>query len=107
VLYAVNAGTQVALIEWAEGERRLAEYEGTAARRAIVELVVREIVDELYRRVGATFTLDELGEEYAGASAWCLDTAQRVTDLNAAHDLSIVQDAAFAHFAREAIDYRS
>jgi hypothetical protein len=107
VLHAVNAGTQVALIEWAEGERRLAEYEGTAARRAIVELVVREIVDELYRRVGATFTLDELAEEYAGASAWCLDTAQQVTDLNAAHDLSIVQDAAFARFAREAIDYRS
>jgi len=56
--------------------------------------------------VGATFTLDELAEEYAGASALCLDTAQRVTDLTAAHDLSIVQDAAFARFARDAIDYR-
>lgn len=103
----MNAETEVALIEWAEGERRLDEFEGSAARRASVELVVRAIIDELYRRVGATFTLDELAEEYAGATAWCLDTAQRVTELIAAHDLSIVEDAAFARFAREAIDYRS
>jgi hypothetical protein len=102
----MKAETEVARIEWAEGERRLDEFEGTAARRASVELVVRAIIDELYRRVGATFTLDELAEEYAGATAWCLDTAQRVTDLTVAHDLSIVEDAAFARFAREAIDYR-
>ncbi|HEU0193197.1 MAG TPA: hypothetical protein VFQ71_03305 [Gaiellales bacterium] len=102
----MKPATEVARIEWAEGERRLNGFEGTAARRASVELVVRELVDELYRRVGATFTLDELADEYAGAAAWCLDIAQRVTDLNAAHDLSIVQDAAFARFARDAIDYR-
>jgi len=102
----VNASTEVARIEWAEGERRLAEFEGTAARRASVQLVVRAIVDELYRRVGSTFTLDELAAEYAGATAWCLDVAQRTTDVTAAHDLSIVQDAAFAWFAREATDFR-
>jgi len=102
----VKPTTEVALIEWGEGERRLDAFEGTAGRRASVELVVRELVDELYRRVGATFTLDELADEYAVAGAWCLDIAQRVTDLNEAHDLSIVQDAAFARFAREAIDFR-
>src|SRR5205814_3927104 len=98
--------TEVAMLEWAEGEKRLSEFEGTAAQRAAVEQVVAGIVDELYRRVGSTFTLDPLAAEYGQASAWCLDVAQRVTDMTAAHDLSIVRDAAFARFAREATDYR-
>lgn len=102
----MKAATEVAFIEWTEGERRVAELEVTRARREAVERVVREIVDELRRRMGTAFTLDELADEYASAGAWCLDLAQRTTDQPLAHDLSMVQDAAFAGFAREATDFR-
>jgi hypothetical protein len=100
--------TEVAILTWEEGarrfEQRLAEL--TAARRAVLEDVVREIVDELRRRVGSVYTVDELAEAYEDAASWCLDVAQRTTRQTWAHDLSIVQDAAFARFARNATDYR-
>ena len=43
---------------------------------------------------------------YASSEPWCLEVAQRMTDEIWAYDLSIVQAAAFARFARDAIDYR-
>jgi hypothetical protein len=68
--------------------------------------VVEEITAELRRRVGSTYSMDELAAEYDGAEAWTLDVAQRTTSHSWAYDLSVVQDAAFARFARDAIDYR-
>ena len=96
------------MIAWTEGARRLAELEAelTAARRRVLENVVREIVDELRRRVGSVYSLDELADAYEEAASWCLDVAQRTTGQPWAYDLSIVQDAAFANFARNATDYR-
>jgi hypothetical protein len=102
----MRAATEVALIEWIEGGRRLSELEVSAARRAVIEEVVAEIVAELRRRVGSVYTLDELAREYEDAAAWCLDVAQRTTGHTWAYDLALVQDAAFARFARDAIDYR-
>lgn len=102
----MRASTELALIEWVEGGRRLAELDVPASRRAVIEQVVDEIQAELRRRVGSTYTLDEVAAAYAGAEAWCLDVAQRTTGQTWAYDLSVVQDAAFARFARDAIDYR-
>ena len=104
----MRATTEVAILTWEEGARRLKEREAelTAARRAVLDDVVREIVDELRRRVGSVYSMDELAEAYEDAAAWCLDVAQRTTGQTWAHDLSIVQDAAFARFARNATDYR-
>ena len=102
----MNAHVEVAMQEWAAGERRLDELETTAARRAVIHGVVAEITAELRRRMGHAFDLAALSEEYAGAAAWCLDIAQRTTSQPWAHDLSLVQDAAFARIAREAIDFR-
>jgi hypothetical protein len=104
----MRAATEVAMIAWVEGARRLEEREAElpSARRAVLDQVVRELVDELRRRVGSTFTIDQLAEAYEEAAAWCLDIAQRTTGETWAHDLSIVQDAAFARFARNATDFR-
>ncbi len=104
----MRATTEVAILAWEQGTRRLEERESelTAARRAVLEDVVREIVDELRRRVGSVYTVDELAEAYEDAASWCLDVAQRTTGQTWAHDLSLVQDAAFARFVRNAIDYR-
>ena len=102
----MRAATEVALIEWREGERRLAALDLPVARRAVIEGVVEEIRAELRRRVGSTYDMDDLAAEYEGAESWCLDVAQRTTGHTWAYDLAVVQDAAFARFAREATDFR-
>jgi hypothetical protein len=102
----MNAAVEVAMQEWAAGERRLAELETTTARRAVIHGVVNEIAAELRRRMGHAFNLAALSDEYSVAAAWCLDIAQRTTQHPWAHDLSLVQDAAFARIARDAIDFR-
>jgi hypothetical protein len=106
VLLGVSAAVEVAMQEWTEGTRRLAALEVTAARRTVVHAVVAEIAAEVERRIGQTFTLAELAAQYGDAAAWSLDIAMRVSQQPLAHDLSIVQDAAFARVARNAIDYR-
>jgi hypothetical protein len=102
----VRAATEVALIEWREGQRRLAELDVPATRRVVIERVVDEIQAELRRRVGSTYDMDDLAAEYDRAEAWCLDVAQRTTGHTWAYDLAVVQDAAFARFARDATDFR-
>ena len=102
----MRAATEVALIEWREGQRRLAELDLPATRRMVIERVVDEIHAELRRRVGSTYDMDQLAAEYEGAEWWCLDVAQRTTGHTWAYDLAVVQDAAFARFARDATDFR-
>ena len=60
----LTAETQVALIEWAEGARRVRDLQVTAARRGVIDSVVAEIVAEILRRIGASFTLNELVQLY-------------------------------------------
>ena len=102
----MSAAVEVAMQEWTQGDRRLAALEVTAARRAVIHGVVAEIAAALERRMGQTFDLAELADEYGRAGGWCLDVAQRTTSQPWAHDLSIVQDAAFARVARNATDFR-
>ncbi len=102
----MTAAVELALLEWAEGTRRMAQLELTTRRRYVVELLVEEIDAEIVRRVGQTFDLARLADVYDSSEPWCRDVAQRVTDEPWAYDLSIVQPAAFARVARNALDYR-
>jgi hypothetical protein len=106
VLLRVTARVELALMEWEAGARRFAELDEPPRREAVFRAVVAAIVDELNRVMGQTFTLAELTDEYDRSAGWCRDVAQRTTDHIWAHDLTIVQDAAFARFARDAVDYR-
>ncbi|HEY3764345.1 MAG TPA: hypothetical protein VGL44_04245 [Gaiellales bacterium] len=106
MLHAVTAAVELALLEWAEGARRMAQLELTTRRRYVVELLVEELDAEIVRRVGQTFDLARLAAVYDSSEPWARDVAQRVTDEPWAYDLSIVQPAAFARVARNAIDYR-
>ena len=78
MLHAVTAAVELALLEWAEGARRLAALELTARRRFVVEAVVDELDAEIVRRVGQSFDLARLTSVYASSEPWCLDVAQRV-----------------------------
>ena len=93
--------------EWEEGYRRLeaAAEDPERYERLLAELEL--VLDELRRRVGQTFTLDDLADAYSGADRWALEAI-------AEHDLApgwptrlaTVQDAAFHLYSRGAVDYR-
>jgi hypothetical protein len=89
---------------WQDGARRAQQAEG--AERAAIEAVIDALVDELHRRLGGPFTVQELAGLYLAGVDWCFDLAVRVAPARpAAWDLPIVAGAAFARYAREAIDY--
>ena len=102
----MNASAQLAMMEWEQGLGRLNSLRVPPKREAVYRRVVGEIVDELTRRVGQTFTLEQLAQVYAHSESWTRLIAERTTDQVWAHDLTIVADAAFARFARNAADYR-
>jgi hypothetical protein len=105
----LRMSVDLAQMHWTQGERRLAELAEELPRRRYerVERVVQEIVAELARRMGQAFTLADLAAEYETSAGWCLDVAQRTTSDVAGHDLSAVQDGAFAAFQRHAVNFRS
>jgi hypothetical protein len=95
---------EVALIQWREGERRLAE--APAARRRVLDRVVDRIVADLRRRLGGAFGVDELADLYALGTDWCTDLAAATApDAPWAWDARTVADAAFARYVREARDF--
>jgi hypothetical protein len=90
---------------WQEGQRRLARAD--PPDRAAMERVVDELVVQLRRRLGGTFTVQELARLFVvEGTDWCFDIAVRVApDRPAAWDLTTVAGCAFARYARDAIDY--
>ena len=89
-----------ALYQWREGERRLAETPEPA--RADLERAVGVVVDELRKRLGSSFLLDELADLYGEGTDWATELAIR---RGAGTDAATVADAAFARYAREASNY--
>ncbi|MGH2858485.1 MAG: hypothetical protein ACRDL8_01460 [Solirubrobacteraceae bacterium] len=90
---------------WQEGGRRLALAGGDD--RAAMERVADELVVELRRRLGGPFTVRELAALYIDQGTdWCFELAVRVAPSRpSAWDLPTVAGAAFARYAREAVDY--
>lgn len=75
-------------------------------QRRTLEQVVTSIEAELRRRLGGTFTTDELAELYAGGTDWCTDLAATVAPGAAwAWDARTVADSAFLRYLRDARDY--
>jgi hypothetical protein len=91
---------------WRDGERRLARAD--PAQRPALERVKEELVLELRRRLGGPFTSEELASLYLEQGTdWCFDVATRVAPASPeAWDMTTVAGAAFATYAREAVDYR-
>ncbi len=100
---------ETARYQWDEGARRLEETRADVPRYRALASLVDAVVGELRRRVGQTFTLDELAEAYSGSEEWIRDVVVDVTPPRGARaglpDSAVVQDAAFAHYARGATDY--
>jgi hypothetical protein len=94
---------ETAVFDWRAGERRVDE--APTSERYELERVVSAIVAELRRRIGSTFTVDELACFYDQGTDWCLGVAQRIApEAPYAWD-SAVADAAFNRYLRSATDY--
>jgi hypothetical protein len=94
--------------QWEEGRRRVEEQASDRRRYRDLMLLVDAIVDELRKQVGTTFTVAELADAYVGAEVWVRDVVADATPPEAKagqRDSVLVQDAAFASYARGAIDY--
>jgi hypothetical protein len=89
-----------ALYQWREGERRIAKTPEPA--QADLQAAADAVVEELRRRLGSSFVVDELADLYGRDTDWALEIARR----NAAGtDSASVVDAAFARYVREAKDF--
>ena len=98
---------ETARAEWEDAHRRLESYAGDPALYARLLDQVEAVTDELAKRVGQTFTLDELAATYAGADRWVQDAvAEREPAPGWPARLTTVQDAAFHVYSRGAVDYR-
>jgi hypothetical protein len=96
----VSYAVENAIFQWEEGERRLREMSEPA--RGQLENAVTVVLDELRRRLGSAFTVEELASFYARDVDWASDLAQSQA---AGTDSSWVVDAAFNRYAREATNY--
>jgi hypothetical protein len=92
--------------EWEDGYRRFEDLsrDRVAGERLRAQLDV--VTDELRKRVGQTFTLEQLAGAYERADAWAREAvSERAATPGWPRTLTIVQDAAFYMYQRGAVDY--
>lgn len=92
--------------EWEEGYRRFQAQsrDSVAGPRLLTQL--EAVTDALRKRVGQTFTLDELASTYEGAERWTREAIEeRAPVPDWPRTVSLVEDAAFHLYQRGAIDY--
>ena len=92
--------------EWQEGNRRL-EAEARRPGKDQLYAQLDAVLAALRRRVGETFTLEQLAQAYVGSEDWAREAvAEHAAGPGWARDLTVVNDAAFYLYARGAVDYR-
>ena len=95
---------ETAIYQWQQGERRLQAEPAERAR--LLERVTDALVAELRRRLGGSFSTEELVELYERGTSWCLQLAMKIAPEDPwAWEAGLVVDAAFRRYLREAADY--
>ena len=92
--------------EWEDGYRSFeaALRDPVAAERLNAQLEV--VTDELRRRIGQTFTVEQLAIAYDRADAWVRDAvSEHAATPGWPRTLALVEDAAFHLYQRGAVDY--
>ena len=92
--------------EWEDGYRRFeaALRDPVAAERLNAQLDV--VTDELRRRIGQTFTVEQLAIAYDRADAWVrAAVSEHAPTPGWPRTLALVEDAAFHLYQRGAVDY--
>jgi hypothetical protein len=92
---------ETAMPQWEEGARRLAA--AAPEDRALLERITERVVEELRRRLGGPFSVDELVRLYDAGTGWVTDVAVAAApEQPEAWDVRVVGDAAFARYLRDA-----
>jgi hypothetical protein len=90
-LERVSYPLETAVFQWEQGARRLREADTREANRR-----VNLVLDELRRRLGSTFSAQELADHYGAGTSWADELAGME---------SWIVDAAFYKYLREARNY--
>jgi hypothetical protein len=91
--------------QWEEGRRRVEASRGDRGLHARFHHEVDLVLEELRRRIGATFSLEQLAGVYDGAEEWTRDLLEERGAAGWPARLTTVLDAAFYNYALGAIDY--
>jgi hypothetical protein len=92
-----------ALFQWEEGYRALQAIADPRERR-LADRVVDVVREELRRRIGPTFTAEELADLYGADTDWCLQVAIDIAPA-AEGEAQSLADAAFWLYLRGANDF--
>jgi hypothetical protein len=98
--------TETVRREWQDSHRRFEQLarDPVAGPRLLRQLEV--VTDELRKRVGQTFTLDELADTYKGAERWTREAiAERAPTPGWPRTVALVEDEAFHRYQTGAVDY--
>ena len=87
-----------ALFQWEEGERRVRE--APEPERQDLERAADTVLAALRKRLGSTFAVHELADLYGSGTDWAAELAR-----GAGGDASLVVDAAFGRYARQAANF--
>lgn len=104
------SSSEIALLqqEWEEGDRELESERSDAARYHRLLEQVEVVTDELRKRVGQTYTLEEIGAAYRSAERWAREAVEeRAPSPGWPRDLALVLAAAFYAYQRGAVDYQA
>jgi hypothetical protein len=98
---------ELARQQWDDGRRRVERLQAGSPeqRRANAEIDI--VIGELRRRIGQTFTLQQLATAYDSATEWARELLYDARPEGAGPpDTATVTDAAFQAYAHGALDYR-
>jgi hypothetical protein len=96
----------IARHEWEEGSRRLEAARDDGPRYAQLLALHNVVLAELRKRVGQTYTLEELVAAYAESERWARGVLEeRAQAPGWSRDLTTVVAAAFDAYERGASDY--
>ena len=101
----MSADLASARLEWERAHRDLADVARDPGQAERLRPQVDAISAELSRRIGGTFTLRELADEYVVADHWARDTLADQAVPGWSRTLTLVEGAAFHVYARGAVDY--
>jgi hypothetical protein len=94
-----------ARLEWEGAYRRLEDAARDEAAGDALRTQLAVVTAELRRRVGGTFTLRELADEYARAEIWVREALSELGVAGWARTLTLVEGAAFHLYSRGAVDH--
>ena len=92
-------------LEWERSYRDLEEVARDSAAADSVRSQLETVTAELRRRVGGTYTMGELVDEYARADVWARHVLAEQGIAGWLRTLTLVEGAAFHLYARGATDY--